>query len=216
MDALFELWQDWLRGAIGSGAELWGLDLIWWGRIGKLLQFAGGVTILSEIIGPQRLREFGGRLHSTFRLEDMKARFKDVRNYRVAMWRYVSSAIGSEEEEKAMVEAQESGFNKLNFAITAIAIVVSIYLIWIQFSLWPFVGLTIVAIMFGSLFAFMVGPIVTQILIYIVMFAGLCIDTFLFEPVAWILERPALDRWIKLFALLLLIIGFHFDLLTDA
>jgi hypothetical protein len=43
---------------------------------------------------------------------------------------------------------------------------------------------------------------------------GLLLDVLLIEPVAWLLERDKLDRWIKLFAFILLITGFHFDFLA--
>ncbi|WIX85439.1 hypothetical protein [Amycolatopsis sp. DG1A-15b] len=34
-----------------------------WGRVGKGLQFAGGLTVVLDLIGPERLRAFGKRLY---------------------------------------------------------------------------------------------------------------------------------------------------------
>jgi hypothetical protein len=33
--------------------------MIWWGRAGKIAAFLGGLTVVLDVIGPDRIREFG-------------------------------------------------------------------------------------------------------------------------------------------------------------
>ena len=41
---------------------MWGWPLLAWGRLGKVLQFLAGLTVVLDLVGPDRLRAFGGRL----------------------------------------------------------------------------------------------------------------------------------------------------------
>lgn len=53
------LWDRWLSGEKVDDARLWGWPMLAWGRTGKLLQFAAGLTVLLDLAGPDRLRDFG-------------------------------------------------------------------------------------------------------------------------------------------------------------
>ncbi|MFI6484312.1 hypothetical protein ACIBH1_40775 [Nonomuraea sp. NPDC050663] len=63
-----EAWGLWLDGKSTLGNDLFGVPMIWWGRIGKIAAFVAGMTVVLDIIGPERLRQFGGR-HVTFDAE---------------------------------------------------------------------------------------------------------------------------------------------------
>lgn len=56
----------WLSQGFGSTCPILGVPILWWGRIGKLLQFIGGITILLELIGVERVQEYGNELHGSF------------------------------------------------------------------------------------------------------------------------------------------------------
>lgn len=57
-----EAWARWFDGdATLRDAELWGLPMLWWGRIGKFAAFLAGMTLIMDIVGPERLRQFSGR-----------------------------------------------------------------------------------------------------------------------------------------------------------
>lgn len=60
-----------------------------------------------------------------------------------------------------------------------------------------------------------VCPLITLLLIASGALIGLLVDVLLIEPIAWVLERPSLDRIAKLSGLFFFIVGFHFDLLTS-
>ncbi|MFI9812672.1 hypothetical protein [Saccharothrix variisporea] len=58
----FEAWRLWFDGSSTlRDAELWGLPVLWWGRIGKLAAFLAGLTLIMDIVGPERLRQFSER-----------------------------------------------------------------------------------------------------------------------------------------------------------
>src|SRR2546423_11353672 len=38
------------------------VQVFWWGRISKILQLIGSMTVIAEIVGYKRLGEFGDRL----------------------------------------------------------------------------------------------------------------------------------------------------------
>ncbi|SMD16204.1 hypothetical protein [Lentzea albidocapillata] len=61
----------WFSGKQTSGATLWGLSMVWWGRAGKLLQFMAGCVVILDLVGPDRLRAIGAR--ATAEVSDFRA-----------------------------------------------------------------------------------------------------------------------------------------------
>ena len=54
--------MDWFKGAHVDNSVLWGLKILWWGRIGKGAEFLAATVIVMEILGPERVRAFGRSL----------------------------------------------------------------------------------------------------------------------------------------------------------
>lgn len=52
----------WWQGQSLAGMRLWGFDMLWWGRIGKILQFTGGLAAIIDVIGPERIAAWGRQL----------------------------------------------------------------------------------------------------------------------------------------------------------
>ena len=63
-----DAWNLWCRGKLDQETRLWHIPILWWGRGGKLAAFIGGATILLDLIGPDRIREFGKRVQEPGRL----------------------------------------------------------------------------------------------------------------------------------------------------
>ncbi|SDK26379.1 hypothetical protein SAMN04488074_1053 [Lentzea albidocapillata subsp. violacea] len=61
----------WFSGKQTSGATLWGLSMVWWGRAGKLMQFMAGCVVILDLVGPDRLRAIGAR--ATAKVSDFRA-----------------------------------------------------------------------------------------------------------------------------------------------
>ncbi|MEV4455148.1 hypothetical protein [Microbispora sp. NPDC049633] len=51
----------WLDGRSTSGLVLWGHTMLWWGRLGKIVQFAAGLVAVFDLIGLDRLVRWLGR-----------------------------------------------------------------------------------------------------------------------------------------------------------
>ncbi|MEU6780366.1 hypothetical protein ABZ912_14275 [Nonomuraea angiospora] len=61
LDAL----QMWFSGNSAlQDSTMYGLGMLWWGRFGKIAAFLGGMTVVLDILGPERIREYGGRLRA--------------------------------------------------------------------------------------------------------------------------------------------------------
>src|SRR5262245_14209686 len=59
MGQLWDVWSVWWSGRSAGGMPLWGMTVLWWGRVGKLMQFSAGLTVILDLVGPDRLRHMG-------------------------------------------------------------------------------------------------------------------------------------------------------------
>jgi hypothetical protein len=62
---LIEAWSRWFEADANlRNSGLWGFRIIWWGRIGMVLAFIGGLTGIIDIIGAEKIGvlEEGGRI----------------------------------------------------------------------------------------------------------------------------------------------------------
>jgi hypothetical protein len=59
VSGLWQAWMEWWTGRPQSQRQLWGWQIAYWGRVGLCLQFIAGLTVLLDLIGPERLRQWG-------------------------------------------------------------------------------------------------------------------------------------------------------------
>lgn len=208
---LGEAWSLWWAGPVGDERLLWGIELFWWARLGKLLQLVAGAAILAEIIGAEQLRAFGNTLHRGFTINSSLTYMRNCWSWYKAMTRFVFSKPGSPEEKSAMEETDGYGADNINFLLSLLSIVPWTILLHNLDLAWPFAFAISLFLALITLVIF--GPLITVFLIFAALLAGSIIDVLILEPIAWALERPALDKWIKAMSLVLLLIGFHFDFL---
>ena len=52
----FEAWQMWMNGRSTLGNDLFGVPMIWLGRSGKIAAFVGGLAVVLDLVGTERLR----------------------------------------------------------------------------------------------------------------------------------------------------------------
>lgn len=53
-------WSLWWSGTkLPDNLPLWGLNIIWWNRIGQCLQFLGSAVVIIDIVGPKKVRDWG-------------------------------------------------------------------------------------------------------------------------------------------------------------
>lgn len=58
----WEAWLLWWQGESLQHRQMAGLSMLSWGRIGKIAQFAGGLATIIDIVGPDRIAEWGRAL----------------------------------------------------------------------------------------------------------------------------------------------------------
>ena len=66
-----DAWGLWFSGKNVADQMLLGIQILWWGRLGKIVGLLSALSIIAEIIGPQKLRKFGKSLHGIFSLRDV-------------------------------------------------------------------------------------------------------------------------------------------------
>jgi hypothetical protein len=70
----WEAWSLWWSGQKVDGMRMWGVPLLWWGRVGKVMQFGGGLIAILDLIGSERLNRAAGNVHRKARLIRRDAR----------------------------------------------------------------------------------------------------------------------------------------------
>ncbi|MEV4013372.1 hypothetical protein AB0J35_22985 [Nonomuraea angiospora] len=122
LDAL----QMWLSGNPAlQDATLYGMSMLWWGRFGKILAFLGGMTVVLDILGPDRIREYGGRL---------RAIPKSPTN-RSSVWAAALTALGTcAAAIMGAVVDVATGPGRERLALTVLVIGVVIAVVWVTLA----------------------------------------------------------------------------------
>jgi hypothetical protein len=193
---------------------MWGHRLLWWGRIGKIMEFAAGLSIVVDILGPQRLTAIGDSLHDWFSFDAARARVaKRVNQFPRALPHWVGRVA-----EIALGLIGVVGFILLIHACVATmakgdpdgSILTSFA------STLPFVAISILLFLAGFRMVVFLFMISIDLVLPLTVFAiGTIVDGAVIEPLAWVLRLRDADRWIKIAAAVLLVLGFQFDLLAS-
>jgi len=238
MHDYFELWRTWGDGQPTADLTLWGLKVLWWGRIGKMAQFIGAMTIILDLLDPERLRSWGHTIHSR-KIQESVARLIDT-------WdRYhydvLSAAVILDTEwgprSFSWTNLSKEDPNNPGFLVTkerhdspslGAAIAVRLLIILPLMALAGIValftdqkdllgGLLVTALLIGwvlGAFLFAVLIVAPRILAHA---GGAAIDYLLVRPIAWVLDlksqRPG--QPVKWIGFVLIVVGFHFDLLAS-
>lgn len=210
--SLIEAWKIWLAGDLPTNTVLWGISMLWWERIGKLMQVLGAATIIADIIGPEKIRRFGASLQSTITPATLVQFLKQCFDWYIIIFGKTILKEFTDEPSKAQPDRSYSRLDRLNYTICLLLTLLIIAIADLFVLGWAF-PIEFVIIYIGLLIS--VAPLLTVLSVVSFTFLGLLINTLLIKPVAWILEHPALDRDTKIASLLLLLVGFHFELLAS-
>lgn len=214
MDQLLELWATWRSGETVSDQMLWTHTVLFWGRLGKFLQFVGALAVVAELIGAERLRRYGASLHRHINWHTAKAGLASARQYPKVIRRYLT-AKGAEDQNLVLEEADKYPADKLNAVLMGLLLMVSGYELWLRYSIGKFLALFLLAFLAVGIFGVTIGPYMALAILFLAWSLGLVLDVFLFKPMAWALDRPAIDKLIQAGAVIFVAVGFHFDLLAS-
>ncbi|MEO3861354.1 hypothetical protein ABGB08_41250 [Acrocarpospora sp. B8E8] len=211
--------------------------MLWWGRIGKLAQFIGALTVVLDLIGPDRLRAWGLTLHARSDSTIMQRLSKTLkRTYEVivAVLRFAilpEPGVGTtDEDERRTRDAIERlkragvGLPTMAFAtLTGLLVIVGGIALaknigldaWFSDHVW---AKWLFSILFIIVLA-VLGPFVIALWYGIIrgslLSAGVVIDYALVRPVAAALNTAHPGVSVKWLGVTLLVVGFHFDLLAS-
>lgn len=87
---LFEAWLLWWQGVDVKPMSLHGVSMLWVGRIAKVITFVGGLTVLLDLIGPDRVRHLAGQTRRKYDTETHRLRYVWI----VGMLTIVGSSCG--------------------------------------------------------------------------------------------------------------------------
>ena len=54
-----DAWSRWFDGQDITQLRLGFMTVLWWGRVGKIAAFLGGLTFILDLVGERRLRSAG-------------------------------------------------------------------------------------------------------------------------------------------------------------
>lgn len=219
---LLEAWRLWGQGSQLESATLWGLSLLWWGRIGKLLQFAGALTVVLDLIGPGPLRRAGELLRKWPLRNLVTTPVVLLVTFILAF--YVGDEIGGR------INRWIDRLEWLELVLWGLMVLLGLsygLLRWAQTrfheriervargGLWTAGGLLAFVALILLLSSF--GPIVmaAAALFFSLWLVGLLIDILILRPVIWVLDRDPPGHPVKWAGFILLVVGFHFDLLAS-
>jgi len=226
-----EVWSLWFSGRTVNELYLWGHTVLWWGRAGKIAEFSAALTIVIEIVGPLRLRRFGNSLHAVFTYERAKNALVSASKFFLGILARILETLfralgvrldlhGDEDPDGDKGASGPYSFRPALFLsiVLTLATVLPAWRVVFSFVTWnPFTW--IIACLFLWLilnfYQVMISPLLVFVGALFFFVLSVVIDSFLIEPIAWILEREHVDKWIKLGAAVMLVAGFHFDLLAS-
>ncbi|HEY9699447.1 MAG TPA: hypothetical protein V6D10_19470 [Trichocoleus sp.] len=209
---IVQAWTLWLSGHLSSHATIWGVSIFWWGRLGKMMQFVGAITIIADIIGPEKIRRFGTSLQSAITPTSLIQFLKDCFDWYTIIFQRTLMKDYSSEPVVAKEKNHHLQLNILNYVICSLLTLLIIALIKLQQVGWTL--FLEAAIIFGCLLV-SVSPLITVLTILTFTLTGIFINTAFVKPLAWVLEHPSLDRSTKIVSFLFLLFGFHFELLAS-
>ena len=174
------------------------------------MQFVGAVTIVAEIIGPEKIRRFGTSLQSMITPTNLIEFLKDCFDWYIIVFQH--TLLKDYTNTVSRKKSSYSQLDILNYFICFVLTVIILFLIKLQHLSWLLLLEAI--IIFGCLMV-SVAPLTTVFIILMFTLAGIMINSIFIKPLAWVLEHPSLDRSTKIFSFLSLLIGFHFELLAS-
>lgn len=176
------------------------------------MQLVGAITIIADIIGPERIRGFGASLQSTITSIVLIQYLKDCFEWYVFIFRQTFMKEYTDETTTPRGLFRSGRLDILNYFISFL--LTSFLVVSINPQQVGWIVLIEAVIIFVCLLV-SISPIITVLTIVVLILLGLLINSIFVKPLAWTLENPSLDRLTKIASLFLLLIGFHFELLSS-
>jgi hypothetical protein len=187
-----EVWEHWASGSPDNEClVLWGLPLLWWGRLGKLVAFVGSLLIVADIVDLKGFEQS---------LRDVGSSFKGAAIAAGGVGLAIILCVGLPVAAIAYIAIY--GYSDYTKALSC----------GMEFTdctpeqQWHYFWRTLLVIILSY------GVPIGGVLLF-VLIIGFAIPEFVLRPVASLLD--VLPRWAKVLNLVLIVVAFHFDLLAS-
>jgi hypothetical protein len=215
MYGLTDAWREWLAGHRVENA-VYGVPHEWWARGGNSLEFLAALSIIADVLGPQRLRQFGKSLHGLFSYGGAWTLVVDTFHW----LRLVLASIFyhfTDDKQRSEELSDKAWQYPAPSLLNALIILIPVVMTWHYARSEPGpmdpMGAFFASMLAGGLVMLTIAPFITVATLLALSALGVLCDALLIKPAAWILEREGVERRIKIIAAVLLVVGFSFDLL---
>jgi len=198
-------WTAWLSGHDVSQHEIFGIKVYIISRLGKLLLFIAGLSIVLDILGERGLRQIGESIGAESLYRRTSKSFKDAWQYAVDINRATYGKLPEEEVD----ELSKKSFRYLFRPLTLLAAVL-LFALFLWFRDWTVLSWYTILGLFGSI---ALAPAVVLIASPIVSVPGLGVDLLVIKPLSKILTRPNASKYLRIVMLCSLIAGSLLDIL---
>jgi hypothetical protein len=187
----WQAWSLWLDGKPTTDLRMWGEPMLVWGRVGKVLQFLGALTVIVDIIGPDRLRRFG---------QDLRSETGVVRRI-LAVLLVLRSTLGQ--------LVLGAGVLALILLVVVGPFLPDRPWIWDIFD-----DPTLLIIALAPFLVVLAPYVLTMVVLGVAELGVWSLDRLLLQPLARALSSRPVDLWAKIAGFALVITGTKFDLLA--
>jgi hypothetical protein len=205
----FKAWEIWVSGESISNYYISGIKIIWIGRFGKFIAFISALTIIIDIIGVEKAREFGEYAKNL-----ISARYfiRVVPDYIRPRYRRLISWLRNDLytlRKFSIWGSEDTLYSAFSAAISAYS------LNWLPYGLFgnSLISIPVTFILISLLFIglFLASPAVFGLMLMLPAIIILIVDV-LIEVIAYFLVK---DKRIKIVALFLLMSGFLLDFFSS-
>jgi hypothetical protein len=239
LDGLVNVWRHWLAGEPTSGLVLWTLPVLWWGRIGKMLEFTAVAAVVLDLVGPDRLRTWGRQLRQpVFRkVEDWG--LLEVVGLVITIGLIIEYHAYYNKAGQWLVVHIFNFYQRLPAEAYWIAGALSATFLTLALAVLPWrrhdwaiqffkVSTFISAIPFFVAYqvalwkfflswshGYILVPLTYTTVLLILIVPLYIIDLLIVNPISWLLDRERPGQPVRWLSVVLFIMGFHFDLLAS-
>ncbi len=195
-----EIVSLWASGTNVAEIHLWGIKVLWWGRIGFATLFMSVAVMAITFIGTSKIRKFRG---------DVKNHSKMVAELAVgALLSFLT--LFSKDPSSEYDPWLEHPVGQTIAGFGCLISTVIFLVLWIRNGFWDAVVTGIFLAIFTTIFLPLLctfwGLILAAFLISIVV--------AILTPLIWVLSKESIVPWIRTFAMLLTFSGLHFLILA--
>lgn len=211
----WQAWALWRAGETVTEYEMLGLQILWWGRAGKIVGFASALFVIGELVGRERLAEYGTNLKRAVSFLGA-ASFAKNTLYSLAYLFAPGKSLERRAEARIDDERPRNILAWVYLVVLIIAYAVVVYNNWPEAdSFWTRVQVLIGAAIAAFLIAGLAATLVLLPSLLVLSAVVALLEHSLVRPVAWALRHQRVYDILRVASVALLGIGFHFDLLAS-